>query len=195
MRTMLAAFALFVAAQSDPNRLPQDEAKGYAKVCVEQTSLTDAQIGMDVDAEKPCAVRGEGGGAMLIPDKKLSAKAIQDAGKDIIPVGQLWLRKWRPTIDGKLVADDKLRIMNIKIEDKDRPMPLLLLGVRRKSEKDLELVVYAKATEPLMVLPIKPVEFVQELPVEVKWERGEKVVDPLTLTILGKYQAVVPVGR
>lgn len=142
MIAVLALF-LFLVAQSDPNRLPQEEAKGYAKVCVEQTNLTDAQIGMDVDADKPCAVRGEGGGAMLIPDKKLSAKAIQDAGKEVVPVGQLWLRKWRPAIDGKLAPDDKLRIMNIKIDEKGRPMPLLLLGMRKKSD-GLELVVYAK---------------------------------------------------
>lgn len=193
MSFVVAFMALFLG-QSDPNRLPQDEAKGYAKVCVEQTNLTDAQIGMDVDADKPCAVRGEGGGAMVIPDKKLSAKAIQGARKEIVPVGQLWLRKWRPALDGKLVADDKLRIMNIKIDDKARPMPLLLLGVRKQDDV-LELVVYTKVAEPLMVLPIKPVEFVPELPVELKWERGEKTVDPLTVTVLGKYQAVVPVTR
>lgn len=195
MTTMVAALALLFAAQSDPNRLPPEEAKGYAKLCVEQVNLTDAQIGMAVDAEKPCAVRGEGGGAMLIPDKSVSVKLLQNTGKEIVPLGQLWLRKWRPAIDGKLVPDDKLRIVAIKIDDKDRPMPLLLLGVRKKDEKDLELVVYAKAIEPLMVLPMKPAQFVQELPVEVKWERGENTVDALTLTILGKYQAVVPVGR
>lgn len=193
---MKRAFPLVVMLllAADPNRLPQDEAKQYAKLCVEQTTLTDAQISMTVDADKPYAVRGEGGGAMAIPDRKLSAASIENAGKEIVPVGQLWLRKWRPALNGKITPDDKLRIMQINIEGKARPMPLLLLGVRQGA-KGRELVVFAKGSEPLLVLPLKKVEFVTELPVEIAWERGEKSSDPLTITILGKYQAVLPVTR
>jgi hypothetical protein len=38
-------------------------------------------------------------------------------------------------------------------------------------------------------------DFVQQLPVELEWQRGEKGVDALTLTVLGKYRAVMPVMR
>lgn len=69
-------------------------------------------------------------------------------------------------------------------------MPPLLLGVRKR-EKELVPVVYAKGSDPLMV---PPVEFVPELPAEVKWERGEKATDLLTVTILGKSRTVVPKG-
>ena len=70
-----------------------------------------------------------------------------------------------------------------------------LLGVRKKGEKDLEMVIYAKDSEPLLRLPLKKVEFIQELPIELEWQRGEKNVDPLTLTLFGKYQAVLPITR
>jgi hypothetical protein len=132
---------------------------------------------------------------MAIPDKKLSKEKIAGAGQDVVPVGQVWLRKWTVVVKGKAVPDDKLRVVTVQVDDKDRPMPLLLLGVRKKGEKDLELVAYAKDSEPLLAVPLKPAEFVQELPLDLRWERGEKNADPLTLTLFGKYQAVLPVTR
>ncbi len=192
----VACFTLLMGLVAGQDRLPQDEARRYAKVCVEQLgTLADAQIETVVDADKAVAVRGEGGGAMVIPDKKLSKEKIAKAGKDAVPVGQVWLRKWTVVAGGKPVAEDKLRVVTIKVDDKDRPMPLLLVGVRKKGEKELELVAYGKDGEPVLTVPLKPVDFIQEPPVEMEWQRGEKDADSLTLTVLGKYQAVLPVTR
>jgi hypothetical protein len=189
----VAVLAGLVAGQ---DRLSPEEARRYAKVCVEQLgSPGDAQIATDVDPEKAVAVRGEGGGAMAVPDKNLSKEKLAKAGKDVVPVGQLWLRKWTVVAGGKAVADDQLRVVTVKVDDQARPMPLLLVGVRQKGEKDLELVAYGKDAEPLLTLPLKRVAFVQDLPVELEWRRGEKDADSLTLTVLGKYQAVLPVTR
>src|SRR5690348_16540473 len=92
---VVVCFAVLVGLVAGQDRLPQDEARRYAKVCVEQLgSLTDAQIETDVEPEKAVAVRGEGGGAMVIPDKKVSKEKLAKAGKDVVPVGQVWLRKW-----------------------------------------------------------------------------------------------------
>jgi hypothetical protein len=192
----LALVAGTAAAQS-PNRIPQDEAKAYAKLCAERaaTVLTAAPLSMDVDPDKPCAERGEGGGAMVISDRKLTEKVLAGVGKDVVPVGQLWLRKWTLVVNGKAVANDKLRIITVTIDDKDRPMPLFLLGVRKKGEKDLELVVYAKDSAPLQVVPLKKLETASSLPLELEWSRGDKDADNLTLNILGKYQTVLKIGR
>jgi oxalate decarboxylase/phosphoglucose isomerase-like protein (cupin superfamily) len=72
-------------------------------------------------------------------------------------------------------------------------MPLLLLGIRQTGDKDLELVVYAKDGEPQQVLPLKKLDQIPTLPVELEWQRGEKNVDSLTITILGQYRAVLPI--
>lgn len=193
---LLALLAGIVTAQS-ANRLPQEEAKGYAKPCVERaaTVVTDAQISMDVDPDKPCAERGEGGGAMVVPDKKLTEKALAGVGNDVVPVGQLWLRKWTLVAKGKPVANDKLRIITVTIEDNERPLPLFLLGVRKKDEKDLELVIYAKNSEPLQVVPLKKLETASSQPLELEWSRGDKDADNLTLNVLGKYQTVLKIAR
>jgi hypothetical protein len=89
-------------ALGQQNRLTLDEARRYAKPCVEQAAtLNDPPIQMDVDPDKPCAERGEGGGAMVIPAKKLEA-TLPKVGQEVMPVGQLWLRKCKcsPVLSG-----------------------------------------------------------------------------------------------
>lgn len=190
-----ACFALLTGLAAGQDRLPQEEAQRYAKACVEQLgTLADAQVQAEVDPEKAVAERGEGGGAMAVPDKKLSKEKLARAGQDVVPVGHLWLRKWTVVAGGKAVPNDKLRVVTVNLDDKDRPMPLFLLGVRKKG-KGLELVAFGSGSEPVLAVPLKPVEFVQDLPLDLRWERGEKDVDPLTLTLFGRYQAVLPVTR
>ena len=191
----LSLLAGFAWAQQ--NRLPSEQAKAYAKVCVDRATavLADPPLRMDVDPNKPCAERGEGGGAMIVPDKKLTEKVLAGAGNDVVPVGQLWFRKWTLANKGKPVAQDKLRIITVNVEDKDRPMPLFLLGIRKRGQKDVELVVYAKDSEPLLTVPLKKLDQMQDLPVLLEWSRGEKQSDNLTLNILGKYEGVLKIAR
>jgi hypothetical protein len=193
--TAVACFALVVGiGWAQQNRLPQEEAKQYARPCAEQAALLDdAQIKTDVDPDKPCAERGEGGGAMVIPEKQLAAPMLLHAGKDVTPVGQLWLRKWTLVLDGQALPKDRLRMVTVNLDNQDRPMPLFLLGARRGAAKDLELVLYAKESDPLLVLSLTKVEIGQNLPLELEWKRGEKNLATLTLSILGKYQTVMTV--
>jgi hypothetical protein len=187
---------LATLASADPNRLSDDDAKAYAKPCAEYAAgLDDHPIATEVDADKPCAVRGEGGGAMVIPQKGLGEAALNKAGKDVVSLGQLWLRKWTLVVRGKALPAEKLRILRVKLDNKERPMPLLLLGVRKKG-KGLELLLYARDSDPLLALPLAKSEHKPDLPLEVAWKRGEKKKpDTLTLTLAGGYQAVLPIDR
>lgn len=196
MRTTAACILMVAVASclAQDTRLAQEETVRYAKLCVEQTNLSDAPFPMNVDAEKACAERGEGGGVMIIPDKKLTAKSVLQVDKDILPVGQLWLRKWTLVENNSAVPLSKLRVLSLNIDDKQRPMPLCLLGIR-KHKNELELVVYAKDSEPLQVLPLKKVDFEQELPVLLEWQRGERTIDRLTVRICGKLETILPVTR
>jgi hypothetical protein len=193
--SMLVLVVPVVALVAGQDKVPKEDTEKYAKLCVDGFGKPfDAPIDTQCDDTKAIAVRGEGGGAMVIPDKALTAEKLKKLGKEVVPVGQLWLRKWVPVAEGKPVTRDKNRMVTVKIEGIDRPMPVLLLGVR-KSGADAELLVYAKGTEPLMALPMKAVEFIQEIPIDLEWERGEKNIDKLTMTILGRYRTVVPVSR
>ena len=199
MKTGIVCFciALLVATLSGEGQLSKEDAQRYAKLCVEQTGSkgNNAEIKTDVDPGKACAVQGEGGGAMVIPDKQMTEEKLLKAGKGIVPVGQLWLRKWTLVIEGKPVPDKALKIAKIDIDQKKRPMPLFLLGVRKNGEKGMDLLVYAKGNEPLIVMALKAIEFIPETPLELEWTRGEKLIDPLTMKILGKYQAEFAISR
>jgi len=191
-----ACFALSIgAAWAQSNRLPQDEAQRFARLCVARAAqLTDAQIKMEVDTDKACAERGEGGGAMVVPDKNLSEKTLLPKDGNVRPLGQLWLRKWTLVVAGQAVPRDRLRIVTVNIDDKDRPLPLFFLGVRGGGQGP-ELVAYASESEPLLVLPLQKMEMGQTLPLELEWKRGAKDTDPLTLNVLGKYQAVLTIAK
>ena len=197
MKSLIAILFAFsvVALVEGQEKLSKEDTEKYARPCTEGFGKPlDAQLETQGDPTKAVAVRGEGGGAMVIPDKDLTADKLTKLGKDIVPVGQLWLRKWVPVADGKPVASDKNRVVTVKLDGKDRPMPVLLLGIR-KTATEHELVVYAKDSDPLLVLSLKTVEFIQEAPIELEWERGEKNIDKLTMTILGKYRTIFPVSR
>ncbi len=158
MKTSITSlFIVWIVSLSvGQDRLSKEDTERYAKLCVEGFGKPlDAQIETQGDATMAVAVRGEGGGAMVIPDKDLTADKLAKVGKDVVPIGQLWLRKWVPVTNGKPVAADKNRVVTVKADGKDRPMPVLLLGVR-KVEKEHELVVYAKDADPLLTLPLKP---------------------------------------
>ncbi len=184
-------------AWAQQNRLPPEEARAYARLCAERAAavLADTPIKTEVDAEKPCAERGEGGGAMVIPDKNLTEKALAGVGQGVLPVGQLWLRKWTLVVGGKPVGKDRLRIVNVRLDGKDRPMPLFLLGVRKKGTEGLELVIYARDSEPIQVVPLRKSGLMQDLPVQLEWARGEKDGDNLTLNVLGQYEGTLKVAR
>lgn len=197
MKSFICAllFLSIMGLAAGQDRLPQEDTEKYARLCVEGFGKPfDAQIETQGDAARAIAVRGDGGGAMVIPDKELTSDQLKKVGKDVMPIGQLWLRKWVPVANGKPVPADKNRVVTVKLDGKDRPMPVLLVGIR-KAMTDHELVIYAKDPEPILVLALKKVEFVQDTPIDLEWERGEKNIDKLTLTIRGQYRAIVPVAR
>ena len=72
------------------------------------------------------------------------------------------------------------------------PFVLCTVGVRKAGD-DLELVVFAKDKE-LLSLPLKKMETAQSVPValNVKHEKGDAAV--LTLRLLGKFQATMPIA-
>jgi len=178
------------------DRIPPQEAEQIAQLLAENAAKVDKpQLKTDVDAGKPFGLRKGGHGAMVLPDKKLTADLLAKAGKEVTPLGQLWFRQISPLQDGKVVAADKLRIITVNANGEDHHLPLFFLGVRKKADEALELVVYAKDQEPLLVVPLTKSEGTQELPLELEAQKGEaEKTAVFTLKVLGKYQAKLSVG-
>lgn len=196
--TIVAGLSLFLFAGVSlaQERLPQERAQQLARLFVPQAAkLTDAQLQTDVDLEKPCCITKGKLGAMVIPDKKLSAELLDKVGKAVAPVGQLWMRGLTPVSGGTPTPGDKLRKVTVTIQGEDHQLPCCFLGVRQKAGGGLELVVYAKDKDPLLTLPLEKVAIEQELPIELDAKKGENDMGILIITALGKYQAMLTVAQ
>jgi hypothetical protein len=200
MRTVIAVAGvlLLTGVALAQERVPQQEAQRYGKLFAEHAAKLEApaQVKVEPDPEKACAIRKEGVAALVMPDKMLSADALGKVGKDVVPVGQLWMRNMVPAVDGKAAANDKLRIVKVAVNNEDHPLPLSLLGVRKKGD-GLELVIYGKDKEPLLALPLEKADAKQELPIELEGKKNDN--DPatgiLTINLFGKYQAKLTVAK
>lgn len=197
MKSMVAgvSLALFATVACAQERVPQEQASKIAKMLAEQAAkVNDPQVKTHVDTAKAYGLRKEDVGVMVIPDEKLSAEALAHAGKHTLPAGQLWLRNLTPIIDGKVVPGDQLRLATVTVNDQEHQLPLLLLGVRKNADGNLELLAYAKDKKPLLHLPLKKVATKQELPIELEGKEGENETGVLTINLLGQYQAKVPLA-
>jgi hypothetical protein len=177
-------------------RIEPEIAKKYARVFVEQSaSLSGLQLKIDADPERPYGLKHEEVGALIIPDKRLSEAVLQKLGKETAPLAQLWVRNLTIVVNDQLVPNDQLRIVTVSANGKDHPLPLFLLGVRKKTADDLELVVYGPNKEPLVLSPLKKIDGSQDLPIELEGTKRDDGRGTLTLRILGKYQVELTLAK
>jgi hypothetical protein len=198
MRYTLTVAGLLVAANClwAQERIEPEQARKYAHLFVEQSAKEpNLQLKIDADPERPFGIKDGELGAMVIPDKRLSADRLKKASKEIMPLGQLWVRNLTIVVKDEALPNDKLRVVTITAKDgQEHPLPLFLLGIRRKAA-DLELVVYGPGKEPLMIAPLQKTTGTQELPLELDGEKGDNNRGTLTVKVLGQYQAQLTLAK
>ncbi len=191
----MACVLCLVAGARAQEKVPPEMAQRYAKMFAPYAAKeTDAPFKADVDPAKAVALKKDDAHAMVIPAKDLAEASLDKAGNDVVPVGQLWLRHLVPNLDGKRTPEDQLRIVHVEVNNEDHPLPLLLLGVRKGADGP-ELVVYGKGKEALAHLPLKKADVKQEEPIDLGAKDVQDDTGTLVLTILGKWQASVPVAH
>jgi hypothetical protein len=157
------------------------------------TQLTGTPIATDVDVKRATAMRDGDYGAMVLPEAKLAPDALAKANTEAVPVGQLWLHRLTPMRDGWAVPSDELRLVDVPHDEGTTAVPQCTLGVQRKASGQLELAILGKSKKPLVTVPLKPVETKQSLPIEMMAERVDDSSGRITLRILGRYEASLPV--
>lgn len=194
-RLVAVACVLCLAAGARAQeKVPPEMAQRFAKLFVGQAAKeTDVPFKADADPTKAVALKHGDAHAMVIPAKDLSEDALGKAGKEVVPVGQLWLRHLVPNLEGKQTSEDQLRIVHVEVNNQDHPLPLLLLGVRKGADGP-ELVVYGKGKDVLAHLPLKKVDNKQDEPIDLGAKDVQEGTGTLVVTILGKWQADLPVA-
>jgi hypothetical protein len=187
--------AVLAGAAAAQERIPAEEAQRIAQLLTAAAAKeTDLPVTTAVDAAKPFGLKKDDAGAMVLPDQKLSAEALQKGGKEPIPVGHLWVRKLTVVVKDQPVANDRLRILTVTAGNEDHALPLFLLAAHKTAAGGLELVLHGKAKEPLLRVPLEAADRQQEMPLELEG-RGENGRGVLTLFLLGKYRAEVPMAK
>ena len=185
---MAALIAGFTTTQAQ-EQLPRQEALKYAFiVSADLPAMLKTPIPTDPDVKRPVALRDGDYGGMVLPETKLRAEVFSKAGKEVAPVGQLWLLKLVPLSDGQPVPASKLRMVEVKSEDVQATVCCCALGVRKAGEDELELLVYGKDKEPVIRAPLHAISRQEEDPIAMSAERKDDG-GHLTLRFLGKYEA------
>ena len=191
MKRMILIAALLAAiplAQAQ-ERLSREQSLKYAfLVSVDLKQLQGTPIPTDPDVKLPVAVADGDYGAMVLPETRLNAEVLAKAGKDVTPVGQLWLHKLVPLGDGQVVPESKLRLVTVSGEEGRATVPCCALGVRKDANGSLELLVFGKDKEPVLRVPMKSVSAKQDSPIDLSAERKDDG-GLLTLKVLGQYEA------
>lgn len=173
--------------------LPREEALRYAMVAaLHEPTNTQAPIRVDADLKRPVVGHDGDYGVMILPETKLNAATLEKAGRDVVPIGQLWLRKLTPMANGSAVDASDLQLVRVWHEGQEARVPFCLLGVRRTEAGPLELVVYGRGAKPIVQSTLAKSTRNQSLPIELTAER-ESESGRLTLHLVGQYSATLSV--
>jgi hypothetical protein len=196
MKTLfiLLSLSLSLPLALAQERLERKDALKHAfLVSVNLKKLQGTPISTDVDLKQPVALRDGQYGAMILPESKLSADILAKAGQTPLPVGQLWFHRLTPLVEGQPVPAEKLRLIEVPVESDTSTAVQCALGVKAGGDGQLDLLVFGKDTTPILRLPLKKTQVTQEAPIEMTAERTGDQVGRLTLNLLGRYEAVIPV--
>jgi hypothetical protein len=183
----LTMVTLTLAAQEE---LPRSEAVKLAAILnFDLDKLADTPIPTDADIKRPFGLKADKGGALIVPEAKLSTATFSGAGKEAVPVGQFWFAGVVPAKDGQAVAKEQLKLVTVQHESREIALSLCVLGVRKGAGDRLELLVFGKGKEALLGLPLKPATREQKSPLEFRAEHEGETSARVTLALVGKYEA------
>jgi hypothetical protein len=191
MKKWIITMALLTACNltQAQERLSRAESLKYAFwISLDLKQLQSTPIPTDPDVKRPVALADGDYGAMVLPEAKLTTEVLAKVGKEVVPIGQLWLHKLVPLLDGLKIQESQLQMITVRVEDREAIVPCCALGMRRNGDGQLELLVFGKGKEPVIRARLKDINAAQENPLELTAERQEDG-GLLTVKLLGKMEA------
>ena len=192
MKTFLCVAIALTTALASPaqEKLSREESLKIAFIiAADLKQMTGTPIPTDPDVKRPVVLKEGDYGAMLLPESKLSPEVFAKAGKNIQPVGQLWLRKLAPMKEGQATESSKLRKVQVSPpQGGSEEIVCCALGVQKSDSGKLELLVFGTSADPLLHTELKPSSSKSDLLIDCDAEHKEEGA-LLTLKFLGKYEA------
>ena len=191
---LIATCALSQEIQPMP---AEQTAKIARKVAEALGSLTDAPFAVDADADKSVGIKASGDtGLLAIPDRKLTAEAVANAGEAVSALGQLWMRNVVPAVNRASADPAKLRTVTVRDGEQDAKVEVYFLGITKTAAGALELGLYAKDKEPLVKVPlVKTDAAASATPIALDGRKEGESTGVLVVTVFGSYKADVTVTK
>lgn len=192
LASTLACLLPLTQAQAQ-EKLSRDETLAYARaVSANPAQLNGTPIATEVDIQQAVALRDGDYGGMILPQKNLTPDALAQIGETPVPIGQLWLYRLVPMRHGQAVSPSSLRLVTVRSGYETATVPQCALALRRTTQGTLELLVYGKDKEPILSAPVQSLDRPQQSPPIDMSARRDADAGYLTLNILGRYQATLP---
>jgi hypothetical protein len=200
MMKTLAAFlsvALCTFAQ-DVEKISEEEAQKVARrIAANFSAPADAPFTVEVDVDKPSGLKGgDKAGIIAIPDKRLTAEVVAATGKEITPVGHLWMYNVVPAVEGRAPEPGKLRSVEFGEGEQKRVVEVYYLGITKTDAGALELGLYAKDKSPLVKVPfVKTDAAANGTSISVSGRKEDENTGVLVVTVFGSYKADITVTK
>ena len=182
-----------------PTPFDSERVQRVAELLTEKAAeVKSPQVKIEADVAKAAGLRFQRDGIVIVPQKGLSEDE-ENRDVDTEPgaaLGYLFMSSgFGPVVDGKRVADEKLRTMKLVDNQGDEhAVRCFLLAVRRIDEEDWRLYVYGSEKKPLIDAQFS--EAAEEKPglvaLDVDDITGHE--GTLTITVFGRYQAGFRIG-
>ncbi len=199
MKLLPAIFLIATCAVAQEiQQMPAEQsAKIARKVADALGSLTDAPFAVDGDADKSSGLKASGEtGLLAIPDRKLTAEIVANAGKEVTALGQLWMRNVVPAVNNASADPARLRTVSVRDGDQEAKVEVYFLGITKTEAGTVELGLYAKDKEPLVKVPLVKTDApASATPIALNGRKEGENSGVLVVTVFGNYKADVTVTK
>lgn len=178
--------------------MPAEQAGKIArKVAAALGAPADAPFAVDGDADKSAGIKASGEtGLLAIPDRKLTAESVANAGKVVSALGQLWMRNVVPAVSNAAASPAQLRTVTVRDGDQEAKVEVYFLGITKNDAGTLELGLYAKDKEPLVKVPLVKTDApASAAPIALDGHKEGESTGVLVVTVFGSYKADVTVTK
>lgn len=185
-----AALVASGARAQNAEKIEPEKAREYGKALVaELKKQNDLPFALDADTEKAIGIHADKRGALVVPDKRASAAAIQKADKTVVPLGTLFLYRITPISAETPIAPGSHRSVEVTMEDGNKAtIHVLHLGAMQVAGRPV-LVAYTSGKTPTIVAELVESSDGRGEPIDVDGAQVGGNRAALTLAIAGRYRA------
>ena len=194
--TILAVtIASTIAAEIQP--IEQEAAGKIARVILSQYGApADAPFVTELDTEKVAGIKGGEAALIVIPDKKLTSEFLAGATDKPTAIGQLWMHKVVPSINGTAADSTKLRTVKVAGDQGTKSVEVYYLSVSKSAAGALDLALTSAGKDSLLKVPlVKTDASASAAPVAVTAHKDGEHGGLLVLSVFGSYKADISITK